>query len=387
MRVFNKEPYPIRRSRGYTPFPVRLPWSVPPLLATGAELKNTFCITNNNFAFLSHHIGDLENYETLKSFEDGVAHFERLFRVKPEAIACDLHPNFLTTRYALDRAEREHISSISIQHHHAHVASLMAEHGLDGSHQIIGVAFDGTGYGDDGAIWGGEFLITDYSDYRRVAHLEYFLLPGGDISTRRPSRTALSLLYALGLDWDESLATHADLCFADRTVLRNQLENKINSPLTSSMGRLFDAVAALTGVCQRVNYEAQAAIEFEALVDPDEKSFYEFEYIAGRINPKPAIEALLSDTLSRTAISKISSRFHNGLAHMVADVCGKISKDYDLSEVALSGGVWQNITLLHKTVTLLEKDGFTVYIHHQVPANDGGIALGQAAIAAYRLKM
>jgi hydrogenase maturation protein HypF len=263
----------------------------------------------------------------------------------------------------------------------------LADSNLDGSHPVIGVAFDGTGMGDDGAIWGSEFLIADYSGYRRVAHLKYFPLPGGDISTRRPSRTALSLLYALELDWDESLATHADLCFADRNILKNQLEKQINSPLTSSMGRLFDAAAALAGGCQHSNYEAQAAIEFEALADPDEKGFYKFEFTDGEINPKPAIQALISDYLAGTSIGKISSRFHNGLAHMVAVVCGKISKDSGLSEVALTGGVWQNITLLQKTVTLLEKDGFTVYIHRRVPANDGGLALGQAVIAAYRLKI
>jgi hydrogenase maturation protein HypF len=386
MRVFNKKASPVRRSRGYAPFPVHLPWNVPPLLATGAELKNTFCITNQNYAFLSHHIGDLENYETLKSFEEGVRHYEAIFRVKPEAIACDLHPNYLATRYAIERAERESIPSISIQHHHAHIASLMAENGLDGLHRVIGVAFDGTGYGDDGAIWGGEFLLADYSGYQRAAHIQYFPLPGGDVSTRRPSRAALSLLYMLGIDWEEARATHSDQCAADRSVLRNQLEKNINSPLTSSMGRLFDAAAALAGVRQRVNYEAQAAIEFEAIADPDEKGIYEFEYADGEIKPKAAIETLLSDSLSGVAVGKISSRFHNGLAHMVANVCGKISKDYDMSEVALSGGVWQNLTLLHKTVSLLEKDGFTVYIHHQVPANDGGLALGQAAIAAYQLK-
>jgi hydrogenase maturation protein HypF len=386
VRVFNKEVYPIRRSRGYAPFPVRLPWNSPPLLAAGAELKNTFCITNENYAFLSHHIGDLENYETLKSFEEGVEHFERLFRVKPDAIAYDLHPNYLSTRYAIERTEREKIPAIGIQHHHAHIASVMAEHGLDGSQRVIGVAFDGTGYGEDGAIWGGEFLVADYSGYQRAAHLQYFHLPGGDISTRRPSRTALSLLYTLGIEWYESLATHADLCESDRMVLFNQLEKKINTPITSSMGRLFDAAAALAGVRQRTNYEAQAAIEFEALADPDEKGYYEFEFIDGEISPMPAMEALLEDKFSDIAVGKISSKFHNGLARMVVDVCGKISRNYDLSEVALSGGVWQNITLLQKTMSLLEKDGFTVHIHHLVPANDGGLALGQAAIAGYRLK-
>jgi hydrogenase maturation protein HypF len=387
VRVFNKKTYPIRRSRGYAPFPVRLPWEVPPILAAGAELKNTFCITNKNYAFLSHHIGDMENYETLKSFEHGVEHFEQLFRVKPEALAYDLHPDYLATRYALERAEREKIPTIGVQHHHAHIAALMAECGLDGLRPVIGVAFDGTGYGDDGTIWGGEFLIADYAGYQRPAHLAPFLLPGGDAATRRPSRTALGLLYSLGIDWDVALPTHEDLCYDDRTMLRSQLEHKINSPLTSSMGRLFDAAAALAGVRQQVNYEAQAAIEFEALVDPDERSAYSFEYYGGLVNPKSVFDALIVDVLSGVSVHKISSKFHNGLARMVTEVCRKLSDQYDLSEVALSGGVWQNMTLLNKTVQMLEKNGFTVHFHQQVPANDGGLALGQAAVAAYRLKV
>ena len=269
--------YPLRRSRGYSPFPVKLPWEVPQLLAAGSELKNTFCITNKNYAFLSHHIGDMENYETLKSFEQGVEHFERLFRVKPEAIAYDLHPNYLATRYALERAERENIPTIGVQHHHAHIAACMAEHGLDGSRPVIGVSFDGTGYGEDGAIWGGEFLVADYETYKRMFHLEYFPLPGGDAAVKKPARTALALLWSLGIDWDERLASVLEFSETERTLLRTQLEKKINTPLTSSMGRLFDAVSALAGVRQAVNYEGQAAIEFEALGDSAEEEKYVFE--------------------------------------------------------------------------------------------------------------
>ncbi|GAB4490077.1 MAG: carbamoyltransferase HypF [Anaerolineales bacterium] len=382
----NPPVYPLRRSRGYSPFPVRLPWDVRPLLAAGAELKNTFCLTNGNYAFLSHHIGDLENYETLQSFEQGIAHFEELFRVKPVAIAYDLHPNYLATRYALERAERENIPTFGIQHHHAHIAALMAEHGLDGSHPLIGVSFDGTGYGVDGNIWGGEFLIADYAHFERAAHLEYFPLPGGDAATRRPSRTALGLLHALGLEWDDALPTHADLCYEDRTALRVQLERRLNTPLTSSMGRLFDAAAALAGVRQQVNYEAQAAIEFEALADPDETGQYEFSHPSSIISARPAIEELIADVLAGVPVPKISARFHNGVAEMVKAVCLRLSDQYDIAEVALSGGVWQNMYLLRKTLALLEREGFTVYIHSQVPANDGGLALGQAAIAGYQLK-
>lgn len=377
--------YPLRRSRGYTPFPVRLPWTAPSILAAGAELKNTFCITHGDYAFLSHHIGDLENYETLQSFERGIHHFQGLFRVnRPDLIAYDLHPDYLSTRYTQLRAEREKIATLGVQHHHAHIAALMVEHGLDGSHPVIGVAFDGTGYGEDGAIWGGEFLLADYSGYKRAAHLKYFPLPGGDAATRRPSRTALGLLHALGLEWDEALPTHEDLCYEDRTAIRAQLLHNLNSPQTSSMGRLFDAAAALAGVRQQVNYEAQAAIEFEVWADPDETGLYPFEP-GPLVDPRPAIEALVADVLSGVSIQKISARFHNGLARMVADMCLRLSDEYDVSEVALSGGVWQNVTLLQKSLALLEREGFTVYIHSQVPANDGGLALGQAAIAAWKL--
>jgi len=387
VRVHEQKIYPLRRSRGYSPFPVHLPWDVPPLLAAGAELKNTFCITNGTYAFLSHHIGDLENYETLQSFEQGIAHFEKLFRVKPAAIACDLHPNYLATRYALERAERENIPTFNIQHHHAHIVAVMAEHGLDGSHPVIGVSFDGTGYGTDGNIWGGEFLIADYAGFERAAHLEYFPLPGGDAATRRPARTALGLLHALGLEWDEALPTHADLCYEDRTAIRAQLQHHLNSPLTSSMGRLFDAAAALAGVRQQVNYEAQAAIEFEALADPEETGQYEFSDQSSVLSAQPAIEQLIADVLAGVPVPKISARFHNGVAEMVKATCLRLSDQCDLAEVALSGGVWQNIFLLRKTLALLEKEGFTVYLHTQVPANDGGLALGQAAIAGYQLKI
>jgi hydrogenase maturation protein HypF len=249
---------------------------VPQILAAGSELKNTFCITNKNYAFLSHHIGDMENYETLKSFEQGVEHFEKLFRVKPQAIAYDLHPDYLATRYGLERAERENIPAIGVQHHHAHIAACMVEHELDGTHPIIGVAFDGTGYGEDGAIWGGEILITDYRSYQRRFHLEYFPLPGGDAAIKKPARTALALLWSLGLEWDERLSPVAEFSAEDQVTLQTQLEKKINTPMTSSMGRLFDAAAALAGVRQTVNYEGQAAIELEALADPDKGGKYSF---------------------------------------------------------------------------------------------------------------
>lgn len=378
--------YPIRRSRGYAPFPVKLPWNVPPLLAAGSELKNTFCITNKNYAFLSHHVGDMENYETLKSFEQGVEHFERLFRVKPEAIAHDLHPNYLATRYALDRAERENLLAMGVQHHHAHIAACMAEHGLDGSEPVIGLSFDGTGYGDDGAIWGGEFLVADYHGYQRTAHLEYFPLPGGDAAIKKPARTALALLWSLGLEWDERLASVAEFSQEDRVALRTQLDKKINTPMTSSMGRLFDAAAALAGVRQKVNYEGQAAIEFEALADEAERGVYSFGLNQSQVRVGSGAESLVKDVLAGVQVSKISTRFHNGLAQSVYDAVKKISADTGLRAVVLSGGVWQNLTLLRRTMSLLQTGGFKVYLHRAVPTNDGGLSLGQAVIAASKLR-
>lgn len=376
--------YPIRRSRGYSPFPVKLPFDVPQLLAAGSELKNTFCITNGNYAFLSHHIGDMENYETLQSYEQGVEHFERLFRVKPVAIAHDLHPNYLATRYAQERAEREGLPLIAVQHHHAHVAACMAEHGLN--EPVIGISFDGTGYGEDGAIWGGEVLVADYKSYQRAAHLDYFPLPGGDAAIKRPARTALALLWSLGLEWDDRLAPALEFCAEDQVKLRIQLEKRINTPLTSSMGRLFDAAAALAGVRQKVNYEGQAAIEFEALADEAEAGSYPFELDQAKVQTRSAVEALIADVLAGVPLPNISSRFHNGVANALRVATLEIGNQTGIKKVVLSGGVWQNITLLRRTLSLLRNDGFAVYIHREVPTNDGGLSLGQAVIAANKLR-
>lgn len=393
MRVLAMEDHaitmPVRRSRGYAPFPVRLPWSAPPLLATGAELKNTFCLTRDTYAFLSHHIGDMENYETLRAFEDGVAHLERLFRVSPEAIAYDLHPNYMATRYALERASAAGIPAIGVQHHHAHIAAGMVENGLSGKKKVIGVAFDGTGYGEDGAIWGGEFLIADYATYERAAYLRYVPLPGGDRAVREPWRVALAWLNVAGLPWEDDLppVRFARQLGNDRLdVLRRQIDLGLNAPPTSSMGRLFDAAAALAGIRQMVNYEAQAAIEFEALVDGLIDTAYEFAFDGSVIDPTPLWMGILDDRRAAVSPGTIAARFHNGIARMVLAVCRHLRDVHALDEVVLSGGVWQNVTLLRQALNLLKRDRFTVYIHHQVPANDGGIALGQAAIAARRMK-
>jgi hydrogenase maturation protein HypF len=386
--------YFLRRSRGYAPNPIRLPWKVPQILATGPELKNTFCLTKDNYAFVSHHIGDMENYETLQSFEEGINHYERLFRIDPEAIACDLHPNYLATRYAFNRSHSANLQLYQIQHHHAHIAACMADNGLKGDRPVIGVALDGTGYGDDGNIWGGEFLIADYRGYKRFAHLAYAPLPGGDSATKKPYRIALAQLWRNGIAWEDDLPPVTAACGDNLSMLRSMLENNINTPLTSSMGRLFDAAAALAGLRNQVNYEAQAAIEFEALVDPDEDRAYAFEISKSNgdivpsdtspleIGTKPLFMDLIDDLRSGTPLKTISAKFHNGLTNMIVKICQDARDTYGIDEVALSGGVWQNMTLLTKTIPSLTQAGFSIYIHKQVPPNDGGLALGQAAIAA-----
>lgn len=387
----------LRRSRGYAPDPIALPIETPPLLAAGAELKNTFCLSRERYAFLSHHIGDLENYETLQSYQDGITHFERLFHITPQAIAYDLHPNYLATRYALERAEAEGVPAIGIQHHHAHIAACMADNRLIGYRPLIGIAFDGTGYGTDGAIWGGEFLVADYKSCQRLAHLAYTPLPGGDAATRKPARIALASLWQAGLEWNSRLAPVQALSAEEQQTLRHILEKKINTPSTSSIGRLFDAAAALTGIRQQVNYEAQAAIEFEAVVDPNEHGSYPFEILrpGGRedlsedspalVAATPLFAALVEDLNRRALPPTIAARFHNGVAEMVRQVAVLIRQQTNINEVALSGGVWQNITLLQKVTKLLRNSNFTVFIHHQVPSNDGGLALGQAMIASCSL--
>src|SRR5271157_3129350 len=378
--------YPLRRSRGYAPDSIPLPLEVPPILAVGPELKNTFCLTREHYAFLSHHIGDMHNYETLRSFEDGITHYERLFRIWPQAIVHDLHPDYLTTRYALQRGLQDSLPTLGVQHHHAHVAACMADNGLTGEEPVIGVSFDGTGFGDDGAIWGGEFLVADYAAFQRPFHIAYFPLPGGDAAIRRPARTALALLWSLGMEWEEYLTPSEDLCAEERLALRIQLERGLNTPLTSSLGRLFDAVAALAGGRQKVNYEAQAAIELEAALDPSERGAYPFELQQAEIGLAPAIQALLADVRAGIAFPVISARFHNGLAELVRQACLQIRREKGLSRVVLSGGVWQNMALLERTFGQLQAERFQVLIHHQVPPNDGGLSLGQALVGAARLR-
>jgi hydrogenase maturation protein HypF len=376
----------LRRSRGYAPYPVRLPFDVKPTLAVGGELKNTFCLTRDRYAFLSHHIGDVENAEVYQSFEQGVEHLSRLFRITPEIMAHDLHPNYFTTAYA----HRSTLGArrVEVQHHHAHIAACMADNGLD-NRRVIGLAFDGTGYGTDGTIWGGETLIADYAGFERFAHLEYLPLPGGDTAIRKPWRIAAGYAATLGLDIAGlPFLREADL--QELTIVRQQVEKNLNAPLTSSMGRLFDAVAALAGVRTEVTYEAQAAIELETLSKDHllEAKPYPFtmeEIGSGMlIRLKDLLSAVIEDVREQKSAGWIGARFHQTVTAIALQACQQARSRTGITEVALSGGVWQNQLLLNLVQEGLEQAGFTVYFHQQTPTNDGGLALGQAVIANFQ---
>jgi hydrogenase maturation protein HypF len=351
-------------------------------LAVGAELKNTFCFTSGERALLSQHIGNLENYEVLNSYERSLDHFEQLFRIKPEVLAYDLHPDYLATRYALTRAEQEGIPAIGVQHHHAHIAACMAEHGLDQGH-VLGMVFDGTGYGTDGAIWGGEVLLADYQNFVRLAHLRSVPLLGGDAAVKHPWRQALVWLDQCDIEWTSS---NFPVSQPDLDILRQQLEGGINAPPTSSMGRLFDAVSALLGICHTVTYEGQAAIELEQFADEAEPGSYEFALSENVLDPRPVIHSLMLDLKKGTDPSLIAARFHNAVSDSVVSVAERSREQYGVRRVVLSGGVWQNMKLLRRSLTALQKAEFQAYVHQKVPCNDGGIALGQAAVAHFSLR-
>ncbi len=387
-RLFRGREAMLRRSRGYAPFPVRLDLELKEILACGAELKNTFCLTKGTYAFLSQHIGDMENYETLASYQASVEHFQKLFRVNPQAVAYDLHPDYLATRYALELAEAEGLRRVPVQHHHAHVVSCMAENGV--SEEVIGVAFDGTGYGTDGHIWGGEFLLADCRRFRRLGHLKYVPLPGGEAAIRRPYRMAVShLLSAFGEEaLDLPLELWAQIEATELALVHRMMAAKVNSPLTSSCGRLFDAVSALLGVRGVVNYEGQAAIEMEMLAAAGVDEVYDWSRPSSYpiiIDPAPVLRGVVSDLRRGVDVAVISARFHNTIAEIIVGVSQAARERTGINRVALSGGVFQNIYLLGRTLDRLESQGFEALIHHQVPTNDGGIALGQAVIANARL--
>jgi hydrogenase maturation protein HypF len=378
-RTFRGRPMLIRRSRGHVPEPVTVHLGFPrPVLACGAELKNTFCLAKDHHAFVSHHIGDLENAETLRSFTDGIEHFRRLFDVDPQVVAHDLHPEYLSTKYAMELDLPLH----AVQHHHAHIASCLAEAGADGP--VIGVAFDGTGYGPDGTIWGGEFLVAGLGGFERGGHLAPVPMPGGTAAIRQPWRMAAAYLGAdapAGLDVVRRNAGRWPAVTA-------MAAKGVNAPLTSSAGRLFDAAAAILGVRDAINYEGQAAIELEQLADPGETSAYRAGVQTGdgpfRACGADLLDAMVEDLTNGVPAPVIAARFHHGVAAMIEAGCLHLRERHGLGTVALSGGVFQNMVMLQATVSRLEARGFGVLTHSRIPCNDGGISLGQAVIAAAR---
>lgn len=380
--VIEGVPHIQRRARGYAPLPLQIPANTIPTLACGTELKNTFCLVRERYAFVSHHIGDLENQETLTAFEDAVRHYKKIFRIQPQLLAADMHPNYLASRYAHQRAADESLPIVEVQHHHAHIVSCMADNGLKQQEPVIGLAFDGTGYGTDGAIWGGEVLISNWEKFERPYHLEYVPLPGGDAAVRKPARMALSLLLQAGID-PESYAFpfHQSLDQDEQAAIANQVRTGFNTPKTSSLGRLFDGVAALIGLHQQISYEAQNAIALETIADPEEQSSYDFPIENGQILVSPAVRAIVRDIEQKTTPAVISARFHNGLTACAVQVCQQVRSQTGLRQVALSGGVWQNKTLIKRTINALNASGFEVFWPRKLPTNDGGVSLGQALVA------
>ncbi|HEX78431.1 MAG TPA: carbamoyltransferase HypF [Dehalococcoidia bacterium] len=373
----------LRRARGYAPYPIHLPFPVRQILACGAELKNTFCLTREGHAFLSQHIGDLENLETLEHFETTIELYKKLFRIQPEAVAYDMHPEYLSTKYTKElQAQPNNLAFVPVQHHHAHIVSCMVENGV--SEPVIGVSLDGVGYGTDGLIWGGEFLVADYGRFQRWGHLENMPLPGGAAAIKRPYRMALSYLLELGL-FDPGLAFLKEISAEEIRIVRGQVEKKFNSPLTSSLGRLFDGVSALIGLRGEIDYEAQAAIELEMLSAPGVAEEYPFSIAEEEgkyvIKLGELFVAIISDMKRGTPNPIIAARFHNTVTRMVLRMCQLISEKTGLKVVALSGGVFQNRLLFRLTHVALEGAGFQVLSHNLVPTNDGGISLGQAVIA------
>lgn len=390
-RVVDGGIYPLRRSRGYAPQPLRMPRPFSrQILACGAELKNTFCLTKGDYAYLSHYIGDLDNPAVFRSFEEGIGHFKRLFDVKPEFIAHDMHPEYFSTKYAM---KIKGVPRMAVQHHFAHIAACMADNNIL-EENCIGIAFDGTGYGLDGAIWGGEFILVKNNKFSRIGQLEYVPLLTGEKAIKEPYRMALSYLFKVyGQDYVRHLPPA--LTGIVKSALKNLMiayEARLNSPLTSSAGRLFDAVAALTGIRQAVNYEAQAAIEMEMLADEDVKTSYPF-VISGdaveaggpyyNISVDETIKAVLYDLHRGVSPETIGGKFHNTAARIIAETAEKAMTAYGVDRVVLSGGVFQNALLLNKALALFRRRGIKCFIHRQSPPNDGCISLGQAVYQEY----
>ena len=382
----------LRRARGHAPSPIELPFASRQVLACGAEEKNTFCLTRDKYAFVSQHIGDMDNEETLEHYENTIGLYERLFRIQPEIITHDLHPDYHATRYARKTAAEQGLPAVAIQHHHAHIVSCMADNGVQ--QPVIGVALDGTGYGSDGHMWGGEFITADAAGFQRLGHLEYIPMPGGDSAVRKPYRMALGyLLTLLGENAPLSdLPIISQVPNKEVKIIKQQLHRGINSPLTSSAGRLFDAVSAMAGIRGEIEYEAQAAIELEMLTPDDLGSFRPYPFTVEdesgmlMVRLKELITAIAGDVIDGQEAATVAGRFHLTVADMITAACGMVRDKTGMQTVALSGGVFQNRRLLNLAADGLDRDGFRVLSHRQVPCNDGGISLGQAVIAHYNQK-
>jgi hydrogenase maturation protein HypF len=381
IRVLDGEELPIRRARGYAPLPVRLPVEVVPSLAAGGELKNTFCLASGRHAWLSSHIGDMGSVETLAAFERSFDQLAGLYQIHPEQLAADAHPGYHTRRWAEDHAGPGGVALI--QHHHAHIASVMAEHGLAASARVIGFAFDGTGYGTDGAIWGGEVLIAGYDGFDRAAHLRYIALPGGDATIRKPYRAALAHLRAAGVEWSSDLAPVQAASVSELRALERQLEREVFCVPASSMGRLFDAVSSLLDLRHTVSYEAQAAMELETAArgGADGGESYRFAVESGQIDAGPLLRAMVADLRGGRSRGAIAGAFHAAVAGLISETADQLRQATGIGTVALSGGVFQNLLVSHLARKQLTGRGFAVLTHHLVPPNDGGLALGQAVIA------
>jgi hydrogenase maturation protein HypF len=388
-RVVRHTPRLVRRSRGYVPLGIRLPVAAPrPILACGGELKSTVALVKGHEAFLSQHLGDLSDERAFRAFLDAIDHLRTLFACSPKIAAHDLHPAYRSTLYA---QSLEGVETMAVQHHHAHIASCLADNGVD--RRVIGVAWDGTGYGRDGAVWGGEFLLGGLADFQRVGHFEPVPLPGGDAAVREPWRMAAAFLRAA---YGEGMSG-LDLAFVRRLdraawrVLSRAIDHGLNAPLTSSAGRLFDAVASLLGLRDRIAFEAQAAMELEALAERQADVVYSTALAEDGgvivVRTPDVIRGVVDDLLGEVPAARIAARFHATLADVIARVCERIRERLRVSAVALSGGVFQNVWLLEAAVDSLAARGFEVYSHRHVPANDGGLALGQAAVAARRLNL
>jgi hydrogenase maturation protein HypF len=383
-RIVFDRPYMLRRSRGYVPAPLPFAPEAPPVLAVGGELKNAFCLTRGRQAFMSCHMGDLENMAAYHSYVDNIEHFKRLIGAEPQVIAYDPHPGYLATAYALE----QNVPGIAVQHHHAHIAAVLAEHGLN--ERVIGIAFDGTGYGDDGQLWGGEFLLADLNSFTRAAHCRYLRLPGGEKAIREPWRQGAWMLREL---YGQALSglniPFAATLPANWELALQAAEKGLNAPLSSGVGRLFDTAAAILGLRNVVNYEGQAAVELELACAGVAGKVLPYDIsdgFPGILDFRPAFAAMTEGLVKGAEQSYLAACFHATLAAAVTATVRRLRSATGIGKVALSGGVWQNITLLRQVVGMLRNDGFAVFLHRNVPTNDGGLALGQAAVAASRFR-